>query len=349
MNHFIQKFTKVGYIKPIGQKHVIIDNVKVDKDVKLFQRYFDLSGDAQAMSPIVVGSKMTRQFIEDSIDETVRHKQIKSLKGRIVEAYNGFAKNDFNLIEGTGHTGVGSVMGVSNAGVANLLNSNIIMVINGGIGNTIDQFELNHAMCKQENANIVGIVVNKVLPDKYEQTHYFLSKYLQQYNIPLIGTVPYVYGVDDLNDVHLSTIFIRINAIAQSHKHYKHVMIVDQPLIDAIYTNASLNYSNVIFIINGHDHNMLKQWYRLSTPESLRGCIIVANVPEANDISTLEMTYIHSLCSEKTDVYITDKNVIDTVLHIKNYTVKFSTKNAHQIKMVIDHYSSYMDFSKICF
>ena len=200
------------------------------------------------------------------------------MKGRIVEAYSGFVNNDFNLIEGTGHTGVGSVMGVSNAGVAKLLNSNIIMVVNGGIGNTIDQFELNHALCKQENAKIVGIVVNKVLPDKYDQTQYFISKYLQQYNIPLIGTVPYLYGVDDLNDVHLSTMFARVNAVAQTRKHYKQVMLVDQPLIDALVNDRLVDYSHVIFIINHKDRSMCERWRCLLKSEPSIGCTIVADV-----------------------------------------------------------------------
>ena len=342
MNHFIQRFNTVGYVKPIGQKHVLIDGVKVDKDVKLFQRYFNLSDDAQSMSPIVVDSMMTRRFINGSTNSMLRQENVNLLQQRILDAYNGFRKNDFNLIEGTGHTGVGSVMGVSNAGVAKLLDSNIIMVINGGIGNTIDQFELNHAMCKQENATIIGVVVNKVLPCKYHQTRVYIEKYLQQYNIPLIGTVPYLYGVDDLNDVHLSSMFSRVDVAAKSNSHYKRVVVVDHPLVDRLEHSKG---SDDMFVINGADEALVGRWFHAwsNTPA---GCTVMANA-DAGALQTLrELQALRALPITQ-DVYFTDSNVVDTVMQTNSYTVKFSTQNSHQIKMVIDHYDTFLDFDKI--
>lgn len=346
MNHYIQQFNAVGYIKPIGQKHVLIDGVKVDKDVKLFQRYFNLSGNAQSMSPVVVDSMMTRRFIHDSTNSRLRQKNVRLLHQRILDAYTGFRANDFNLIEGTGHTGVGSVMGASNARVAKLLNSNIIMVINGGIGNTIDQFELNHAMCKQEHANIIGVVVNKVLPCKYEQTQFYIDKYLRQYNIPLIGTVPYLYGVDDLNDVHLSSMFSRSNTMVKSKVHYKHIVIVDHPLVDCM---EQLDRSDVMFVLNGADEALVCRWFQAWSRLPV-GCAIVAKVDKLSIVNKQPFNawLAKGLTLPNTqDVYLTDADVVNTVIQIKAYTVKFSTQNAHQIKMVIDHYSSFMDFDKI--
>ena len=62
------------------------------------------------------------------------------LDERIVNAANQLDElHDIVIFEGTGHPGVGSVAGVSNAHVAKHLNAGVVMVVEGGIGNTIDK------------------------------------------------------------------------------------------------------------------------------------------------------------------------------------------------------------------
>ena len=57
----------------------------------------------------------------------------------IRDAYEKIAKdNDLVIIEGTGHAGVGSVLNLSNATVAHLLDANVIMISSGGVGKPID-------------------------------------------------------------------------------------------------------------------------------------------------------------------------------------------------------------------
>lgn len=47
----------VTYIKPVGQKHVVLpDGTKVDKDVRLAKEYFNLTSEYRDMSPIVIGN-----------------------------------------------------------------------------------------------------------------------------------------------------------------------------------------------------------------------------------------------------------------------------------------------------
>lgn len=53
------------------------------------------------------------------------------------------ANNDFVVVEGTGHVGVGSVIGLSNARVARELGIDMVLVAKGGIGSTFDELELN--------------------------------------------------------------------------------------------------------------------------------------------------------------------------------------------------------------
>jgi len=56
--------------------------------------------------------------------------------------------NDFVVVEGTGHVGVGSIIGLSNARVAKELGVDMVLVANGGIGSCFDELELNRQVSR---------------------------------------------------------------------------------------------------------------------------------------------------------------------------------------------------------
>jgi BioD-like phosphotransacetylase family protein len=83
----------------------------------------------------------------------------------------------------------------SNADIASLLNAKIVLVANGGLGNTYDELELNRNLCQLRNVDIAGVIINKVNPEKYDQTKEYLTKAFQQKwgsydNIPILGCIP---------------------------------------------------------------------------------------------------------------------------------------------------------------
>jgi hypothetical protein len=41
-------------MKPVGQKHLMVDGKKVDKDVVLFKNWFQLQAHASTMSPVKI-------------------------------------------------------------------------------------------------------------------------------------------------------------------------------------------------------------------------------------------------------------------------------------------------------
>ncbi len=50
-----KRYSSVGFIKPVGQLHVKVDDdVNVDKDVVLFKKYFHLPESWEDMSPVIV-------------------------------------------------------------------------------------------------------------------------------------------------------------------------------------------------------------------------------------------------------------------------------------------------------
>jgi dethiobiotin synthetase len=65
--------------------------------------------------------------------------------------------SDVVLLEGTGHCGVGSIVGLNNAKVASLLGADMVLIANGGIGRAFDELELNRVLCQHYGVRIAGM------------------------------------------------------------------------------------------------------------------------------------------------------------------------------------------------
>ena len=100
-------------------------------------------------------------------------------------------QHDVVVYEGTGHPGVGSVVDLSNADVAKTLDAGVIMVVEGGIGNTIDRLKMSIAIFEQQDVPIIGVIINKVHKTKMDEVSNFVGLKLEQMGLPLLGVIPY--------------------------------------------------------------------------------------------------------------------------------------------------------------
>ena len=116
----------------------------------------------------------------------------EALVKRIQKAFDRVAwEKDFVLCEGSGHAGVGSVFDLSNAQVAKILGCKVIIVSQGGIGKPIDEVALNQALFEKEGVEIIGVILNKVLPDKVDYVTDFARRGLKRKGLELLGVLPY--------------------------------------------------------------------------------------------------------------------------------------------------------------
>ena len=174
---------RIGFIKPVGQRFVEIEGHKIDEDTVLIDQTYGIGSPLDAISPIAVEPDFTRKFIQQSnTDMLVR---------RIQNSFDRAAwEKDFVIIEGTGHAGVGSVFDLSNARVAKLLNSKAILVTQGGIGRPIDEIALNRAVFEKEGVELIGVIMNKIHPEKYEHVVDFARRGFERLGIELLGSIP---------------------------------------------------------------------------------------------------------------------------------------------------------------
>ena len=175
---------RVSYCKPVGQEFVELGELRVDKDALLFARGMDFELRAELHSPIIIGSGVTAKYLDDPT-------QFDFAAGITRASRRLQAENDFVIYEGTGHPGVGSVCDMSNAQVARLLNAPVVMIVEGGIGSTIDKLNMNLAMFREQRVPVRGVIVNKCIPRKMEKVRKYVGIYLKKLGIPLLGVLPY--------------------------------------------------------------------------------------------------------------------------------------------------------------
>jgi BioD-like phosphotransacetylase family protein len=179
-----QYFPRVGYIKPVGQRFVQIEEQKIDEDTVLMDSVYDLNCPLMDMSPIAVEPDFTRKYLESSNND--------ALVKRIQKAFDRVAwEKDFVLCEGSGHAGVGSVFDLSNAQVAKILRAKVIIVSQGGIGKPIDEISLNQALFEREGVEIIGVILNKVLGQKLDHIADFARRGLKRKGLELLGVIPH--------------------------------------------------------------------------------------------------------------------------------------------------------------
>lgn len=179
-----QKGINVGYCKPVGQEFVDLGDLKVDKDALLFAKVMDFELEAGIHSPVIVGRGVTTSYLD--------HPEQFAFRQKLAKADEALRKrHDVIVYEGTGHPGVGSVIDLSNADVAKMLGASVIMVVEGGIGSTIDELNANLALFREQDVPVIGVIVNKVIPQKIAKVKRYVGRKLSQMGIPLLGILPY--------------------------------------------------------------------------------------------------------------------------------------------------------------
>src|SRR5208337_844860 len=179
-----EHFPRIGYIKPVGQRFVEIEEQKIDEDTVLMDAVYQLNCPLVDMSPIAVEPAFTRKYLESANNE--------ALVKKIADSFDRVSwEKDFVLCEGSGHAGVGSVFDLSNAQVAKILGAKVIIVTQGGIGKPIDEVCLNQALFEKEGVEVIGVILNKVLGEKVDYISDFARRGLKRKGLDLLGVLPY--------------------------------------------------------------------------------------------------------------------------------------------------------------
>lgn len=180
-----KKYGRVGFIKPLGPKPIPYGSLVVDKDAAVMAEVFGLQEDIGRMSPVVLHPGTTKKVLDGEIPRSRLEERILEA-GRILDE-----KYDFLVIEGSGHSGVGSVIGLSNARIAQLLGAPVMIICGGGVGNAADSVSLNLALFRQQGVPVKLVMANKLIPEKRAASLHYLRQAFAGAEFPVFGGFNY--------------------------------------------------------------------------------------------------------------------------------------------------------------
>ncbi len=175
----------VSFMKPLGQKTTLVDGKQVGGDTFLVNTSLGLDIPLEYATPFTMSSGISEKFLEEGQPDDIEKTIMKAYKYLI-------SKSDMVVVEGTGHPGVGSVFNLCNASVASAMNIPVLLVLDAGIGRTIDRFTLCSSLFLRREIHLLGVVINKVLESKMEKVRKYLDPWFAERGIPVFGYIPYV-------------------------------------------------------------------------------------------------------------------------------------------------------------
>jgi uncharacterized protein len=199
---------KIGYIKPVGQELIqLSDGIKVDKDVKVIEKFCGIPDmNLENLSPVQLGSGFTKSYLKSKDKNSIS----KGFAIDIEESFATMSNKEIIIAEGTGHPGVGGIVGLSNAHVVNLINADILYISGGGIGKALDMLEVDLSYFLYMKSNLRGILFNRLIPDKIATVKEYINEKLLQEMYPDFKHPLSIYGylpsIDDLPNPSMAVV-----------------------------------------------------------------------------------------------------------------------------------------------
>ncbi|HMA99749.1 MAG TPA: AAA family ATPase [Spirochaetota bacterium] len=337
LNHFNSKGIKTGFIKPVGQRYLEINNNKVDEDSVFIKKVFNTPDSLSDMNPVAIPRGFTTHFIN-------HRKKYHHLQKKITTAYKNVSKkNDIVIVEGTGHSGVGAIFELHNAKVAKMLDTKAIIVTEGGIGRAIDEIILNSALLEKQGVEVIGVIINKVLEEKYKKIKKILTKALNYENIPALGflphqqllTLPHIYQVKKK---------LKAEIICGANFMDKYVNNIVIGAMEAQNTIKHLSQNSVLITPGDRVDNILVSISAHLTDDAeatrISGLILTCGIkPHKRILGLLKKSSIPVLYTKEDTYGVASK--------VYSMTIKTQSKDTSKISMIKEMFDKYIDCRKI--
>jgi len=282
------------------------------------------------------------------------------------------AASDVVLLEGTGHCAVGSIVGTNNAKVASLLGADMVLVANGGLGSAFDELELNRILCQHYNVRIAGVVINKVIPEKLEQTRHYMSKAMMQaWGVPLLACIPdrpflgcpgTFYGHRDLilcsntNIIALADLetLFKTELVSGKHHRLRHYNTGDINVVTTSLTRFLENLrekpSRTLYICHVSRDDLIVGFLgeyqrRLETGDPLEACLIVCGRKHKYQLSTEVSDMLKGL--NAAPIMNVELTTHEAMTKIHKFTPKLNIYDTNRVAVAVDHYEPYIDFEEL--
>ena len=326
----------VGFIKPVGQRFIEVEGHRVDEDSVLLDKIFDVEVPIQAMSPIAIHPKFTREYLENPGEQHVE------IIDQMCRAFDRAAyEKEYIIIEGTGHAGVGSVFDLSNADVAKRLNAKVI-IARGGIGRPIDEIALNKALFEQAGVEVIGAIINKVAPDKLEMVEKYTRIALERMGIRLLGCIPVE---ETLTEPNLNQVVNRVGGRWLNGREHGETERVHKVIIGAMAARGIIDYMQpgMLIITPGDREDIILSAIAadgLASEQAISGIILTRNkLPHPKLMAMIAKTRIPvAICSDES---------YEVASKINGMTVKTQPTDTDKIPIIKNLLTRHIDVDRV--
>ncbi len=329
-----KRLGRIGYIKPVGQRFVEIEEQKIDEDTVLMDAVYPMNCPLVDMSPIAVEPDFTRKYLQSSNNE--------ALVKKILKAFDRVAwEKDFVLCEGSGHAGVGSVFDLSNAQVAKILGCKVIIVTQGGIGKPIDEVSLNQALFEKEGVEIIGVIINKVTEEKIPEITRFVRSGLKRKGLELLGVLPHEQL---LSNPTMDLIRDELRAELLNAPPTLHAP-VDDVVVGAMSAQNAMRFfkRGVLLITPGDREDILLAAGAMTNPQSeekMAGIVLTGGLrPDTSVLKAIQSIPIPVLLAGADSYQVASK--------VHNLIVKTRPADAEKISLIRDIVAQHINVKKI--
>ncbi|MEM1321606.1 MAG: AAA family ATPase [Bacteroidota bacterium] len=332
----------VGYCKPVGQQHLMIRGQMTDKDAVLFEDILQFEVNPEIHSPVIIASGVTAAYIQDPTQFDFEGK-IKNAMQVLEE------RHEMVVYEGTGHAGVGSIIDCSNAQVARMLNAEVIMIVGGGIGRTIDRLNLNLALFREQQVSVKGVIVNKVHMDKLEHVRLHVEKKLNALGIPLLGVLPFDRT---LSFPLMATVQQDVKGKIMLNSHKMNNQVEEILAGSSIKIDEFTYFRNLLLIVD--QSNLKKAIEKVKhhaqerdlAASPLSGVIITGDGKHGVWYNQEDLTHPY-LTANATPVLTTTLETYDTLIAVSRIEVKINTNTPWKVERAIEMIQENVDIQRL--
>lgn len=332
-----KRYSRIGFIKPFGPKVSRYLDRDVDMDAKLMAKIHHQDQNLEWMSPVVLQPGDTRRMLDGYISPESLLNRIKTACQKLEDQF------DFLVVEGAGHSGVGSVAGISNARIAAELDAPVVMVTGAGIGSTVDDVCLNLALYRETGARVCIVMPNKIRRERREDTLHFLRRAFEPRGLAVVGGYDFSPILAHPTLLNISRLLgLELHAEAQDFSRIVHTIQLGaastQRVVDL------LRPSSLIVLTSSRDELlvMLSTLYHMPEfYEKIAGLVITGVAPVSDItqriIDDSKIPYLR--CPERTTAEIFSS--------LENYVSKITAEDEEKIMLVQQLAETQLDFAAI--
>ena len=204
---------------------------------------------------------------------------------------------------------------------------------------------------------IAGVIINKVIPEKYEQTKHYMEKAMMQaWGIPLLGCIPDrpFLGCPALVDLeHLfKTKLISGNSDENRSRHYT---ISDINLVTTSLKRFLTNIRNrkparTLYIVHVTRDDLIlgflgeyQRRQKRPTEPKFEAALLVCG-SETYKLSEEVEAMIHDNDGDGPSIMMVEGTTHAAMTKIHNFTPKLNIDDTGRVVVAVDHYEPYIDF-----